>query len=130
MPYPFDSRVSTASSTSDRERRLTAGRTTVAPRYLAALAAVALAACGGGRGDTYAKAIDQQQACCEHLSGAPRDACLSEIVRVEDPAAAKASANQDSYGCVSRHFVCDPATGRATTASNQRQLDCITDLGQ
>jgi hypothetical protein len=113
------------------EHRLTVPRATVASARLALIAAAALAAaaCGGGRGDTYAKAIDRQGACCEQLT-AGRDACLAEIVRVDDPAAARAPANQDSYACVADHFVCDPATGRATAESNQRQLDCITDLGQ
>ena len=41
-----------------------------------------------------------------------------------------ASANQRTFACVQRHFVCEPATGRATAASNQAQLDCITDLGE
>ncbi len=112
------------------ERRLTVPRTTVASVRLALVVAmIAAAGCGGGRGDTYAKAIDRQGACCEQLATG-REACLAEIVRVDDPAAARAPANQDSYACVVDHFVCDPATGRATAESNQRQLDCITDLGQ
>ncbi|MEZ4400973.1 MAG: hypothetical protein R3B06_13185 [Kofleriaceae bacterium] len=86
------------------------------------------AACGGRHTDTYQAATATQEQCCEHLAGAPRDACLAEIVRVDDPAAARTKVNQRTYACVQEHFVCDPATGRGTAASNQQQLDCIADL--
>lgn len=90
----------------------------------------ALAACGGHHTDRYQAATGRQTACCEHLTGAPRDQCLAEIVRVDDPTVAQASANQHSYACIDAHFTCDPGTGRATPESNQAQLDCISDLGE
>lgn len=113
------------------ERPATKVITTLTRVGLASLLAIA-AACGGGsrRTDTYAAATDEQTRCCEHLAGAPRDQCLAEIVRVDDPAAARTSENQRTYACVERHFTCDPATGHATADSNQRQLDCISDLGE
>ncbi|MBA3818170.1 MAG: hypothetical protein H0X17_04715 [Deltaproteobacteria bacterium] len=86
------------------------------------------AGCGGGkRRDTYARATDVQGACCEHLSGPARDQCLGEIVRVEDPQAAKTSTGQATYACVVEHFVCNPETGRPTQPSAQAQYDCIED---
>ena len=99
---------------------------------LALALAAALTACGGGggkRGDTYVAATSAQEACCEHLATG-RDACLQEIVRAPDDAVARSSANQATYACVEEHFACDPATGRATQASAQTQLDCIQDLPQ
>jgi hypothetical protein len=96
--------------------------------WIIALAA-ALAACGGhSHGDAYAKATSAQQACCEQ--GPDRDACLQQIVRVDDPAVAKTSTNQATYACIEDHFVCDPSTGRASQESAQAQYDCIADLGQ
>ena len=90
---------------------------------------ITLAACGGARhGDTYAKATQAQQVCCEHLAGGPRDACLQKIVRVTDPEVARSSTNQASYACIEEHFVCDPQTGHATQASSQAAMDCIQDL--
>lgn len=115
----------------DREHPVTVGHTTLAPGRLALAALLALAACGGGhRTDHYRAATDRQTTCCEHLAGAPRDQCLAEIVRVDDADVATARDNQRTFACVERHFVCEPATGRATAASNQAQLDCITDLGE
>lgn len=87
-------------------------------------------ACGGGGGkktDTYAKGTDTQAQCCESLAGAERDRCLSEIVRVPDPEAAKTSTNQATYACVVEHFVCNPQTGKPTQSSAQAQYDCIED---
>jgi len=111
-----------------RERRTTAARNTVA-RILRLWIALSLAACGGGRrGDTYAKATQAQEQCCEWLRGASRDDCLQKLVRVGDPAVAATSANQDQYACVTEHFVCDPMSGHATQPSAQAQLDCIQDL--
>ncbi|HUJ62186.1 MAG TPA: hypothetical protein VLX92_26950 [Kofleriaceae bacterium] len=99
---------------------------TIASRFALALA---LAACGGGRhGDTYAKATDMQQQCCEHLASEQRDQCLKQIVRVGDPEVARTATNQTQYACVQDHFVCDPATGRATRDSAQAQMDCLQDL--
>lgn len=115
-----------------RERRVTSRRNTVVRplRWWVPLTlALAFAACGGGgkRTDTYAKGTDAQARCCENLAGAERDRCLSEIVRVDDPEAAKTSTNQATYACVVEHFVCDPGTGRPTPASAQAQYDCIED---
>lgn len=112
---------------------MTVRHTTLTRGGLAAVAALSLAlvACGGGRRtDSYRAATDRQTACCEGLAGAPRDQCLAEIVRVDDASVASARDNQRTFACVERHFVCEPATGRATAASNQAQLDCITDLGE
>ena len=115
-----------------RERRATSRRNTVVRplRWWVPLTLALLVACGGGgrkRTDTYAKGTDTQAQCCEHLSGADRDRCLSEIVRVEDPEAAKTSTNQATYACVVEHFVCNPQTGKPTVASAQAQYDCIED---
>jgi hypothetical protein len=91
--------------------------------------AVVLAACGGGaKNDTYARGTQVQEQCCEHLQGQDRDACLSEVVRVDDPGAATTATNQQTFACVVEHFVCDPQTGRETTASAQAQHDCSDDL--
>jgi len=110
----------------NREHRATPALTTLA------LAVLALAAgCGGGGGghkDTYAKGTQVQEACCEHLKGGERDACLQKIVRVSDPEVAKTDINQQQYACVVDHFVCDPQSGHATQASAQEQMDCIQDL--
>lgn len=109
---------------------MTAGCTTLARLGLAAVLAIALAACGGKHTDSYAAATNEQTKCCEHLAGPSRDQCLSEIVRVDDPNAASSRDNQRTYACVERHFQCDASTGRATAESNQSQLDCIQDLGE
>lgn len=95
--------------------------------------ALVLAACGGGGGghtDSYAQATSKQQACCENLTGADRDQCMSSLVTVDDPAIASTDANQASYRCVEDHFVCDPQTGHASPESAQAQYDCIAELGQ
>jgi hypothetical protein len=117
-----------------RERERTASGNTVAAvsRWWVLVLGMALAACGGGghRKDAYAKANHAQSQCCEHLSGAARDQCLSDLVTVQDPAVATMPQNQDTYACVQEHFACDPATGHATVASAQSQLDCIQDLGE
>jgi hypothetical protein len=110
------------------ERSNTARRGTVVVALRVALVAATLVACGGKRVDPYAHATEVQEACCEHLAGGARDACLKGIVRVEDPAVAKTSANEATYGCVTQHFACDAATGHATPASAQAQLECIQDL--
>ena len=118
-----------------RERRATPRRNTVVRplRWWVplTLALALVAACGGGRGgkksDTYAKGTDAQAQCCESLAGAERSTCLSEIVRVGDPAAAQTSTNQATYACVVEHFVCNPQTGKPTPSSAQAQYDCIED---
>ena len=90
--------------------------------------AAALAACGGRHADSYQHATTAQETCCEHLRGPARDQCLAEIVRVSDPATVDTDTNRETFGCVEDHFVCDPATGRATQASAQDQYDCIVTL--
>lgn len=113
-----------------RDERATPRSNTVA-RVLRAWIVITLAACGGGhRGDTYARATQAEEQCCESLTGATRDACLANIVRVADPEVQRTPANQDQYACVQEHFICDPATGHATRASAQAQLDCIQDLDE
>ena len=92
---------------------------------------VLVAACGGGKhADTYARATDVQGDCCQHLAGAARDSCLSQVVRVDDPGVAKTSVNQATYACVVDHFQCDAATGHPTQTSAQAQLECIQDLAE
>ena len=118
-----------------RERRPTLGRNTVvAPRrytrwWVPLTLAILLGACGGGgkRTDTYAKGTDVQADCCESLRGPERDRCLGDIVRIDDPEAAKTSTSQATYACVVEHFVCNPQTGKPTPASAQAQYDCIED---
>ena len=96
------------------------------------MAAATLFGCGGGntpRVNRYQSSVDAQETCCEHLAdGGARDGCLAAIVRVDDPAVQSSDINQQTYGCVQRHFVCDPSTGTASRESSQAQLDCIADL--
>ncbi len=117
---------STARTPADRERRVTPGLTTLCLAVLAVL----LGACGGGAKpkdqNTYARASSAQQECCEHAGG-NRDACLKDIVRVEE-FAQQSPQNQATYACVAENFTCDPASGHATQPSAQAQLDCIQDL--
>ena len=120
--------ATTGVSTSDRERIVTVGYTTGLRATTVLLALVAAVGCGGRHGDTYAKATNAQEACCESLAGEARAACLQKIVRVEDPKVAASRVNQDTFACVVEHFVCDAATGVATKDSAQSQLECIQDL--
>lgn len=115
-----------------REQRATPARNTVVvPRrwWVPLTLAILLAACSGGgkRTDTYAKGTDVQSDCCENLRGPERDRCLGDIVRIDDPEAAKTSTSQATYACVVEHFVCNPQTGKPTQASAQAQYDCIED---
>jgi len=95
---------------------------------------MSLVACGGGGGgkasgsDTYTRATDVQGTCCEHLAGDARAQCLQQVIRVDDPAAAKTSINQQTYACVVDNFTCDPASGKPTQQSAQAQLECIQEL--
>ena len=119
----------------NRERGRTAGSNTVTSvsRWWVIILGAVLAACGGGEshhGDMYARASHAQAECCENLAGDARGQCLGTLVTVDDPAVASTSTNQDTYACVAEHFVCDPASGHATAASAQSQLDCIQDLGE
>jgi hypothetical protein len=122
------------------------------------VAFVSLVACGGSsRSQSYGKAVSKQEACCDSIGNAHKRAqCVDRIVRVDrdtvtsspasqscaDKAGAERDAcidglvaqvrdsktNRTTFHCVERHFVCDPATGTATAASSQKQLDCIADL--
>ena len=106
------------------ERRVTPATTTLCTLLLAFAAA-----CGGGGshgGDTYARGTQVQEACCERAPG--RDACLQQIVRIDDKTVAGTPLNQSTFACVVDHFTCDPATGHATRPSAQAQLECIQDL--
>lgn len=106
-------------------------RIVTTPRTWVALTALALivAACGGNKAQSnYSRGVQVQEQCCENLSGSARDACLSQVVRVEDPAAQKTATNEQTYACVVDHFVCDPTTGHETQASAQAQHDCTDEL--
>ena len=123
--------------TANRARRISgftrSGNTVMAWLRIATsfFALTAAAACGGGkRTDTYARGTDVQGSCCENLTGATRDSCLSEVVRINDAEVASTSVNQATYACVVEHFVCDPGTGKPTQPSAQAQLECIQDLQQ
>ena len=88
--------------------------------------AVAVSACATGGANHYRNALTQQERCCHGLAdAAARQACLADIPRTDDPASAL---NQETFQCVEGHFQCNPATGRATLASAQLQLDCLNDL--
>ena len=102
----------------------------IAARWWFALTAIVLglSACRTSKHDTYARGTQLQEECCEHLDGANRDACLREVVRVDDPGAAPTATNQQTYACVVEHFVCDPRTGREPPASAQAQHDCTDDI--
>jgi len=108
-----------------RERRVTPRTTTLCTLLLAFAAACGG---GGGHGDTYAKGTQVQESCCEHLAGGGRDACLKQIVRIDDKTVAGSQVNQATFACVVDHFTCDAASGHATKESAQAQLECIQDL--
>ena len=135
MGYDLASQRLAILARAHRERERTARGNTVASisRWWIIAIGLVLAACGGGgghHGDMYAKGDQVQSQCCEHLAGAERDQCLGALPRVGDPGVASYSTTQDVYACVAENFVCDPATGHATQASAQSQLDCIQDLGE
>jgi hypothetical protein len=89
----------------------------------------AVAACASTPRDTYKGAITKEEACCSHLTdGSAREACLGRIERLESAAARADDINRQTFGCIERHFVCDPATGTSTQASAQAQLDCVSEL--
>ncbi|HEY4057733.1 MAG TPA: hypothetical protein VGM39_14060 [Kofleriaceae bacterium] len=101
------------------------------PRTWIALSilSVVLAACGGNNHQSnYSRGVQVQEQCCENLAGGARDACLQQVVRVDDPNAQKTATNEQTYACVVDHFTCDPATGHETAASAQAQHDCTDDL--
>lgn len=126
------SKANDARQTGQRDSRFTKSRNTVMARLRITAVIFALAACGGAkRTDTYARGTDAQGQCCQGLAdGAARNACLTNVVRIEDAQVASTSINQATYSCVVEHFVCDPATGRPTQPSAQAQLECIQDLAQ
>jgi hypothetical protein len=122
-----------AGTTAIREHAVTNQATTTVfgkLRRCFVVSAILLAtACGGSkRSDTYARANDVQGQCCQKLGAGARDKCLSGIVRIDDAAIAQSTANQATYACVAKHFVCDPSTGHPTQQSAQTQLECIQDL--
>jgi hypothetical protein len=114
-----------------RERRFTKASTTLSIALRACIA-IAVTACGHHHASnaSYAQATNDEQTCCEHLSGSGRDSCLSSIVRVKEPGDATVEANERTYACMAEHFSCDATTGHATKTSAQAQLDCIEDLHQ
>jgi hypothetical protein len=90
-----------------------------------------LFACGGAQHNSYRVATSKQESCCRSLAdGAAEATCLQEIPHVDasDRGAETAQVNRETFACVENNFVCDPASGRATQASAQAQLDCITEL--
>ena len=92
-----------------------------------------LIGCGGSKpkANPYEKAISKQEACCQGLQdAAARQACEASIVRLGDSSAKDSEVNEATFRCVETHFVCEPATGKATKAANQATLDCLTDLSQ
>jgi hypothetical protein len=89
-----------------------------------------LAALGGACATTDTNhvrpAVANQEQCCRRLADpTAQQACLVDIPRTQDEAS---PINQETFQCVAKHFVCDPATGRATRDSAQQQLDCLNDL--
>ena len=92
--------------------------------------ALAAIGCGGAAQNAYRAAMAKQEQCCDRLAdSSAATACRDAIPRVDSPAAETSDVNQETFGCVERHFECDASTGRATQPSAQAQLDCITDLG-
>ncbi|MBI5500907.1 MAG: hypothetical protein HY907_11745 [Deltaproteobacteria bacterium] len=110
--------------------RCSGRRMSVAGGLALAAAIVAAAGCGGAAQNAYRSAMAKQEQCCDGLAdSSAASACRDAIPRVDNPAAESSDVNQDTFGCIDRHFQCDAATGRATQPSAQAQLDCITDLG-
>lgn len=96
---------------------------------LAVMMTLSAAGCGA-TARSYSEAVDEQARCCGELDdAAAREECRAAIRRVDSEAAASSEVNRQTFQCVERYFVCDPATGRATRESAQAQLDCIDDLG-
>ena len=90
------------------------------------LSLLAVSACATTDVNHYKPALASQELCCNKL-GDPnaKQACLSDIPRTQDETS---SINQETFQCVQNNFTCDPATGRATRDSAQKQLDCLNDL--
>jgi hypothetical protein len=110
--------------------RIDRGTARTAALILVAATAAAALGCGGAATNYYTSAVTRQEQCCDGLTdAAAREACRTEIRRVDSEAAANTDVNQQTFECVDRYFRCDAATGRATRESAQSQLDCLNDLG-
>ena len=95
-------------------------------RLLMLLFAVLGPACATTDTNHYRPAVANQEQCCRKLADAnAQQACVVDIPRTQDEASA---INQETFQCVANNFTCDPATGRATRDSAQKQLDCLNDL--
>jgi hypothetical protein len=91
------------------------------------LALALAAACATTSGNPYRASLDRQTSCCDGLRDQrARQACLAEIPRTQGDETS--ALNRETFSCVEKYFSCDPATGRATRTSAQRQLDCLSDL--
>ena len=87
---------------------------------------VGAAACASTDVNHYKTALGSQEQCCNRVADAnAKQACLADIPRTQDEAS---TINQETFQCVQNNFTCDPATGRATRESAQKQLDCLNDL--
>lgn len=85
-------------------------------------------ACGAAP-NYYKRSIAKQETCCNRLADpGARTACGGDIKRADSDAVAASSTNQETFACVDRYFVCDPATGHETQESAQAQLDCLNEL--
>jgi hypothetical protein len=90
------------------------------------LAVLTALGCATAATNHYKPAVVAQEQCCDRLADPnARNTCRGEIPRTQDESSA---INQETFQCVERHFDCDAATGRATRASAQAQLDCLNDL--
>jgi hypothetical protein len=91
---------------------------------------VRVADCGAAAPNYYRSAVARQEQCCGGLADpAAKEACLAQVLRVDDESVELSPVNQETFQCVDRHFRCEPTTGRATPESSQAQLDCLNDLG-
>ena len=85
-----------------------------------------LGACATSDVNHYKPALANQEQCCNRVADPnAKQACLTDIPRTQDESS---NINQETFQCVAKHFICDPATGRATRDSAQQQLDCLNDL--
>lgn len=99
---------------------------------LAFVMLVQLMACGSKpKTSRYQQAVTKQQACCNGLQDPQaRQSCEQSIVKLKGVGSEDSEVNQATFRCVETHFVCDAATGKATTQANQSTLDCLTDLSE
>ena len=119
MNSPFSQR---ATGFQRRERRYTG--------WLACVAVLQLAACGGSnKSSHYERAMNKQESCCQLLKDdKARSECVGKIVRIEDESVEDSEVNEASFRCIEKNFVCDRSTGGPTKESSQTALDCISDL--